>query len=238
MMKLKYLLLIFLSQMSFLSFSQTGKKQLNEFLILGTLNDYLGRTLDPRRAHLLDRYDSYDSVMKSITDSLIKTTYPKTVYQETEIESNSISSTFLANRFNTFYNYGKSGSSTLDGRDILVGTLKDNILQHEQEKMAFLAGAFLRFGSMSDTAYCIIIANSMSKAKLCNDLLKEFGCKPYYNIRVNYIPVGHDVFFHPSPKVLAYFKQYEKLFQRVENSRKSAIQRMINKGGNQSKSKK
>ena len=187
----------------------------------------MGRRLDPEQENLLDRYDPSEGVMKSIIDSLVRTTYPKKKYQEMEIGVNTISSDFLANRFNEFYNYNKSGSSTLDGREVLVGKLKDNIMQNEQEKLAFLAGAFLRFGGISDSAYCISVANSLSKAEVCNKLLNDLGCEPYYNIRRN-IPNIHHVFFHPTQEVLAYLKKYEKLHKTVEDSRKLFFQNMIN----------
>jgi hypothetical protein len=77
-MKIIYVFfLTFLFQTNFYGFSQTEKKTLNEFLILGTLSDYMGRWLDPRQENLLDRYDPSEGVMKSIIDSLVRTTYPK-----------------------------------------------------------------------------------------------------------------------------------------------------------------
>jgi len=229
-----FLLITWLGQYNFQAYAQTENKSLNEFLILGTLNDYMGRRLDPEQENLLDRYDPSEGVMKSIIDSLVRTTYPKKKYQEMEIGVNTISSDFLANRFNEFYNYNKSGSSTLDGREVLVGKLKDNIMQNEQEKLAFLAGAFLRFGSISDSAYCISVANSLSKAEVCNKLLNDLGCEPYYNIRRN-IPNIHHVFFHPTQEVLAYLKKYEKLHKTVEDSRKLFFQNMINESIRKSK---
>ncbi|WP_304067832.1 hypothetical protein [Pedobacter glucosidilyticus] len=195
-MKIIYIfILIFLLKLGFYAFSQTDKKSQNEFLILGTLQDYMGRKLDPRFENLLDRYDPSEDTMKSIIDSLVKITYPKEVYQDMEMGVNTILSTFLANRFNAFYHFNKGHSYTPNGGNILIGKLKDDIMRNEKEKLAFLTGAFLRFGSIRDSAYCISIANSISKAKVCYTLLKELGCKPYYNIRRNYIPVGHDVFF-------------------------------------------
>ncbi len=237
-MKTLYLsLLTLIFPYNFHAFAQTENKSLNEFIILGTLNDYMGRKLDPRQENLLDRYDPSEGMMKSIIDSLIKATYSNEVHTKMEIGVNTISSKFLATRFNGFYSYTESGSYTRQGKPILKGKLRENIMQKDQEKLAFLAGAFLRFGSISDTAYRITIANSLSKANVCNKLLKELGCKPYYNIRRNYIPVGHDVFFHPTPKVLAYLKKYEKLHKRIEDSRNLFIQNMLNEARNKAKHK-
>ncbi|ADY50621.1 hypothetical protein Pedsa_0032 [Pseudopedobacter saltans DSM 12145] len=235
MKTLYFLLLTWIFPYNFHALAQTENKSLNEFLILGTLKDYMGRNLDPRQENLLDRYDPSESVMKSIIDSLIRVTYPNEVYHGIEIGANTISSKFLADRFNRFYSYTESSSYTTQGKPILTGKLRDNIMPKEKEKLAFLAGAFLRFGSISDTAYRITIANSLSKANVCDKLLKELGCKPYYNIRRNYIPVGHDIFFHPTPKVLAYLNKHEKLRKRIEDSRNLFIQNMLNEARNKDK---
>lgn len=233
-----FLLITFLFSCSFHAFAQTNtNKELNEFFILGTLKDYMGRTHDPRYENLLDRYDPSEGMMKSIIDSLISATYPQKVYKEIEIGVNTISSNYLAIRFNKFYNYSTSSSSTPEGKEILTGKLKDDIFQNEQEKLTFLAGVFLRFGTVRDTGYCISIANSLSKAKVCYDLLKQLGCKPFYNIRRNYIPVGHDVFFHPTPNVLAYLEKYDKLHKRVEDNRNLFIENMINQSRRKTKPK-
>src|SRR5690606_18836552 len=120
---------------------------------------------------------------------------------------NDISSVHLANRFNSFYDYSESGSYTPQGKTILTGKLKPDMMQTAQEKLTFLTGAYLRFGSFRDTAHCISIGNSLSKAQVCYALLKELGCEPYYNIRKN-IPTVHEVFFHPTPIFKAYLEKY------------------------------
>jgi hypothetical protein len=72
-----FLLITWLGQYNFQPYAQTENKSLNEFFILGTLKDYMGRDLDPRQENLLDRYDPSEGVMKSIIDSLVRTTYQK-----------------------------------------------------------------------------------------------------------------------------------------------------------------
>jgi hypothetical protein len=235
-MKIFYLFFFtFLFQTNFYVFSQTEKTTLNEFLILGTLGDYMGRDLDPRRENLFDRYDPSEGMMKSIIDSLLRTTYPKKEYNEMEIGVTTISSNFLATRFNGFYSFNRSGATTPDGREVLVGKLKDNIMQNEQEKLAFLAGVFLRFGSIKDSLYSISISNSLSKAEVCNELLKELGCKPSYSILKDLRPNGHVVYFHPTQEVLDYLNKYENLHKTIEDSRKLFFQNMLNESRRKAK---
>lgn len=228
MKKIHFLLIVILLLSKLYVQAQGRNKRQNEFLILGTLNDYMGRTLDPREENLLDRYFASEGAMVLMVDSLIKTTYPRKVYNDVKKTKTTITSYFLAMQFNSFYNFKPRGSYTSPGhKEILTGTLKENIFKNEGEKLAFLAGVFLRYGSNSDSAYCISIANSVSKAKMCNKLLKEFGCQPHYNIRRNYIPVGHDVFFHPTSKVLTYLKRYEALHAHLKESERSFIQNKL-----------
>lgn len=39
-------------------YSQSMTRVQAEYFILGTLNDYMGRSLDPREKNLVDRYDA------------------------------------------------------------------------------------------------------------------------------------------------------------------------------------
>ncbi|MDN5288691.1 MAG: hypothetical protein JWR38_4965 [Mucilaginibacter sp.] len=209
-----FLLLTVLVISGFSSHAQSRDKKLNEFLILGTLNDYMGREFNPGDSTLFDRYyNPSEVIMIAKVDSLIKVTYPKKVYDGVEKTESTINSDFLAKRFNAFYDFSPSGMRTVWGMNILRGKLKDDIFHNEQEKLSFLAGAYLRFGNRCDSAYYLSLPNSDSKANLCNKLLKELGCRPLYHIQRN-IPSGHYVFFHPTPKVLAYMKRYEQPHER------------------------
>jgi hypothetical protein len=223
-----FLLTTVLVVSGFYSHAQSQNKKLNEFLILGTLNDYMGRELNPEDSTLFDRY-YYPSEVRMMTtvDSLIKVTYPKKIYDLVQKTGSTIQSDFLAKRFNVFYNFSPGALSTVNGVKILRGELKDDIFHNEQEKLAFLAGVYLRFGNTCDSAYYVSLPNAGSKAKICNKLLKELGCRPLYHILRN-IPVGHYVFFHPTPKVLTYLKRYEQLQEKYPKGLRVYIQRMYN----------
>ncbi len=221
-----FLLLVVIVLSSCDVFTQQKDKNLNEFLILGTLNDYMGRRLDPRHEDLLERYSSPESALMTAVDSLLKVTYSKEVYNNVVKTKNAITSNLLAKRLNEFYNFEVSDSSTGSRKEILTGKLKDNIFKNEEQKLTFLAGVFLRFGSISDTAYCISMGNSASKIQMCNSLLKEFDCEPYYEILHN-IPKIHTIYFHPTPKVLAYLKRYEPLRKQIKDSEEAFIQNIL-----------
>lgn len=203
----------------FYTCAQSSNKKLNEFFILGTLSDYKGRTFDPAHSGLVDNYYPYESIIVAVVDSLINADYPGKVYKSVEKARTTITSDSLAIRLNTFYDFKPSRTYTPEREEYLKGILKDDIFQNEQAKLAFLAGVFFRFGNLSDSTYRINMANSISKAKICSQLLKEFGCQPNYSISQDLIPFAHVISFHPSPKVLAYLERYEPLNKRLKESR-------------------
>jgi hypothetical protein len=110
----------------------------------------------------------------------------------------------------TYEQTAAQDSPDFDKECFLIGTLddysghlmKDKIITHKQ-KTSFLMGAFLRNGTTTDsTKQVISIPNSEGQAGLCEEILKEFGCKNVtYTILKDYIPAGHIVSFEPSEEV-------------------------------------
>lgn len=94
------------------------------------------------------------------------------------------------------------------GEEILSGRLNAGKIKTEEQQLAFLAGVYARFGVPCDTAYHISVANSLSKAQLCTQLLAQLSSKPSYQFMPNFIPNGHHVYFHPSAKLKAYLAKY------------------------------
>jgi|GEM_PF-1343091 len=206
------------------SYAQTGSSDLrakdirkwnqrqSEFFILGTLSDYMGRWMEPFSVDRLEKFDRLEGPLAETIDVLLKKQYPGLVYRFEKYrdkEGKPLSFYFhsdtLSRRFNGYYNFKADGSSS-GGQSRLNGRLKENIFKDDRDKLAFLAGVFVRFSQKNDTAYSMNIANSISKAQVCYTLLEELGCKPYYRIARDYIPVGHWLYFHPTPEVMAYLQ--------------------------------
>lgn len=161
-----FLLITALVIPGFHSHAQSRDKKLNEFLILGTLNDYMGRELNPEDSTLFDRYNYPSEVsMVATVDSLIKVTYPKKVYNLVQKTGSTIQSAFLAKRFNAFYDFSPGALSTVNGVKILRGELKDDIFHNEQEKLAFLAGVYLRFGNKCDLHIMLVFRTRAARPK-------------------------------------------------------------------------
>ncbi len=202
-----------------------------EYFILGTINDYMGRYVRPLRDNAdVDMYFPYEKPLATAICSMIKKNYPQTdFYLNTSTNKQgqthySISSPTIAARINGYYQF-KQGVSFPSGRS--TGIITAGIFKNDTEKLAFLAGAYVRFGQPNDTAYCINIANSMSKVQVCYKLLKDFNCTATYKMLKGNIPVSHLIYFHPNKKVSAYLDKYMYLRKQIERSNDLMISKII-----------
>jgi len=221
-------ILIILSQALF---GQMLNKTQREYFVLGTLDDYMGRQLDPRDKNLLDRYDATQEPLVSAVDSILKIDYTVSDYKVERYDDTAgrplsfkIFSKILSEKFNGYYEFEPSGSSTEDNdpmlntKPILVGKLKQGIFKSDEDKLAFLAGVYVRYGFPNDTACEIAIPNGPYKSSICYKLLKDMKCNPAYIILKDHIPVGHLLYFHPSAQVKAYLEKFMPLRKKLYDS--------------------
>jgi hypothetical protein len=222
----RVLLLILLMTSQILTYAQSSKNN-DEFFILGTISDFDGRRQNPDFKNQFDYYYQYEKPVVAHVDSLLKKDYPKQSY-DLRFNGNQyeIRSADLLGVFDKYFKYKASSSSTMEHGKIFYGVLKDSIFKTDAEKLAFLAGAYSRFGQARDTAYCIWIACSVSKVSVCNKILKEFNCKPSFQI-VNNTPTGVVVYFHPDKKVAAYLEKYNYLRKGVDKELHVMIDSMM-----------
>lgn len=221
------------------SVSQNLDKRGREFFILGTLRDYMGRQQDPRDSSLFDRYYVGEDRLVMAIDSILKCDYPSDIYHinkhigRDSLATYQIFSSKLVKTVDAYYNFEQSGSSTvsddpdLNHLPILTGRLKENIFKNDNDKLAFLAGVYVRFGRPNDTSFLISMGNSLSKTSVCLELLKEFNCKPSLTILYN-IPTIFQVYFHPNEMVGAYLKNYMYLRKGINDDLES-IDRILYK---------
>jgi hypothetical protein len=241
-----YCLLVFLLWFN-CGYAQEGKSGLlagdiqgwdqrqSEFFILGTLSDYMGRWIEPSSVDRLEKFDRLEEPLAETIDVLLKKQYTGMVYRFEKYrdkEGKPLSFYFhsdtLSRRFNAYYNFKADGSSS-GGQSRMNGRLKENIFKDDKDKLAFLAGVFVRFSQKNDTAYSMNIANSISKAQVCYTLLEELGCKPYYRIARDYIPVGHWLYFHPTPEVKAYLQTVMPIRDELDQVKMAWIKGIVRK---------
>lgn len=187
-----------------------------EMFLIGTLDDYMGHQ-QTFNAHSDSFYykmvDIYFQQEKNIA-LFIKKLFVKD-HPDLRLEDNGASkglklySDSLSGIINSYFNFKPSGSQTLRGDVIYTGYLNKNKFITPQQKLSFLAGAYFRnSGSTSD--YRLSIPNSTSKAKVCEQLLNQLGCKNVtYEMRRG-IPARHFITFEPTPVLLKIFETIDQ----------------------------
>jgi hypothetical protein len=127
-----------------------------------------------------------------------------TYIKDCEIELFSLS---LAKTVAGYYNFGyDSVAAVSSGGDIgYRGVINSEKIATDAQKMSFLAGVFMRYcnwynrdyNEQNDNRnYSITIPNSLSTAKKCVDILKEFGCD-----NVKEIQTEHKIIFNASNRI-------------------------------------
>lgn len=210
-----------------------------EYFILGTLNDSDGRYINANYPSEFDYYFQWEKPLVLIIDSMVKVNYPKISFQLKQNKQQDVFSSYcaiysdsLCHKFNRYYQFKPTGSTTFpESKTEYYGVLNDSIFRSDDEKLAFLAGVYVRFGTITDTAYSISIPNSASKIKTCYDLLIEFKCKSTYEIRRNYIPIGHILYFHPTEKIKAYLQKFQFLNKGIRDGWNQIIQSIVDNRG-------
>lgn len=198
--------------------------------ILGTLDDYMGRKLYPELTTRIDRFYAYEYPLVRKLDSLIT---PAAFDYKRLFENDSSGIQLFSKKIsillNSNYDYFDSHSRTMDQDTIYYGKLRNNIFDSDLRKISFLLGAYIRFGDFNGNLYTISIPNSASKIKVCESLLNELKCKDVvYTIKRNYIPVGHSVSFHPTEKLLEYFRLFSYLRNQIQQNFDKKIIEKIN----------
>lgn len=219
----KLLTLLFLAY-SGLAIGQLNLSRSEKYCFLvGTLSDYMGHqqtftaTTDSSSFQFVDMYSGEQEAIVSIIDSLFRDEHKDmqivTVRKNQLIRLHSKS---LSAVIDGYYDYKPSRSWTLVGDTIYAGYLKPDRFSTEMEKLCFLAGAYLRDGGKTDAnEYYFRMYNSVSKAKLCVDLLKELNCSNVKFVTFkNRIPVGNWVSFVPSENVMEAIKEVERVTKK------------------------
>lgn len=221
---------------------QNNKKILidNEYFLIGTLSDYMGREKYQDVEEWVDKYHQSEKKLCLAIDSMFRINYPDLKFSSyvTKISKEDmfeLHSKKLVKKIETFYTFKPSRRGTTKGimdfdskkidslvrednfiekyyDTIYVGNLKMKVFKSEKKKLSFITGAYVRYGSKVDSSlYQIRVFNSSSKVKILDELLKDIGCTHVdYNIKYS-IPVGHTVSFIPTNKLIDYIEKYEKL---------------------------
>lgn len=201
----------------------------NNYFLIGSLSDYMGRIHYKEIDKEVDVYFKYEKALALAVDSIFKSQYQDLRLNE-NLDTNAFEliSESIANMIDQYYIYKPSGSFTMDHDTIYYGSLRKDIFKSDLQKLSFLTGVYVRFGETNDSTFCIRIHNSMSKAKICADLLKEIGClNVEYEVLTGHIPVSHIVYFTPTDELKTYLAEFIYLRQRMNDAYVNKIKEMI-----------
>jgi hypothetical protein len=131
-----------------------------------------------------------------------------------EVELLSLS---LAKNIAGYYSFDYDNISAISsGGDIgYAGVINREKIVTDAQKMSFLAGVFLCYGCDQypddNSRYSVHISNSLSTAKECVDILKEFGCD-----NIKEIPTEH-IAFNASDKIRDFISLVHDLRDKTLN---------------------
>ena len=212
------LALLFYTILSYGQFNIT--KYNKESFLIGTIDDYMGhqqtftKSVDSFYYQMVDIYFQEEKNKALLIDSLFKDENPDmNMIDNGAPKGIKLYSSTLSKKIDQYYIYKPSGLYTIYYDTVYTGYLNKDMIKTSKQKLSFLAGVFFRQGVTTDAKEFIIrIPNSVSKAKLCAEFLKEFDCKNVeYKIMSGYIPVGHNVTFEPSEKIRGIIKIVKSL---------------------------
>lgn len=209
------------------SFCQNKNVKLDNLQVLiGTLNDYMGRQI-VRSEDKIDSFYGTEEQLVVYLYSILKNEYPDLAIKNQDISEKhwlqfDLESSLLTKKVDHYYDYEFANKWSSNGDSIFVGTLKPEMLKTKAQKLSFLAGTYLKFGEVKDHKYYIRISNSLSKTKICVDLLQKLGCsKVEYHIYKERIPNGHEIVFVPTKLIKTYLDEFAELKQKIDDDYKT-----------------
>ncbi len=201
-----------------------------EFFLLGTLSDYMGRQKDNKDTNTIEQYNIDEKLLADTLYLLLKREHSDVQLNETECNWNVLTSVNLKNKIETYYDYYPTVSLTMTYDTIYAGKLKSKIFNNENQKYSFLLGAYLRYGLYNDNFCTYYFGNSISKANIIYELLKELKCTDVtYKINKR-IPAGHVVKFKPNATLNKILQEYRHLgYFSADNERNRALEKQLRK---------
>ncbi|MTK52638.1 hypothetical protein [Paludibacter sp.] len=203
----------------------------NDYFLLGTLNDYMGRDKYSAVTNRVDEYYPNEQSLVSYLDSIFQNSYPDLAPSKSPKTGRlELRSTLLAQKMNDFYDFQSSGRGIYCGKadfntleldslaktpdfrskyfeSVYTGRVKADIFTSDSERFSFIVGAFIRFGGKKDSLYYISIPNSVSKVNVLAEQLKYLKCTNVnYIIKKDYIPCSHTVYFTPTEELKNYLE--------------------------------
>jgi hypothetical protein len=169
-----------------------------EFLLLGTLNDYINRGYVNNEGEF-DQYNSYEKSLKKYIDSVVKKVYNISMIEK----GNHYVSKEMSEKMSVFYH----GNHLIDSL----------LYSSDANQLSFLTGVYLRYGErINGHLYKVWLKNS-AKHLNCYEILKQLGCQNIYYKHLNNIPASDFLYFEATPLMEKYFATIAIYQERISN---------------------
>lgn len=189
-----------------------------DYFLLGTLLDYMGRYKDPLE---IDVVDTYFVNEKSLLIHNYNTF--KSEYSDLKLDTinRTLKSITLTEKMNTFFNWNYDENFTNENNDSLfIGTINLNTFKTKEQKISFIVGVYTRYGQKNDSTYCINIANSNTLFDSSLKILRALNCKNIKSEIIEAIPTSCIIYFQPSEELKKYLDYYRFLRETIWDTKK------------------
>lgn len=200
----------FILLLLFSSLLTIGQELDKTFYLLGSLEDYMGRTYpknNPKQWSYINtlQQDRIGEIkrIEEVTGVKVKKKNKEKGCDNCQ-ELYVLKSFSRAKKINSFYDFNKNRI----GRDLLgfafyTGQLKcDKILNATRaQQISFLAGQFLTAGEKTENAYQLTLYNAPIRYECLIQLLRKLDCKITLEEQVQRIPVGYYITFVPNDEI-------------------------------------
>jgi hypothetical protein len=214
-----YLLLL-----SFSCYSQDKRQTKTNYLILGLLQDYNGRSFYTSIKDRVDYFYPFEKPLVEFIDSLLsaENRKPELLNRRGRF---SIISKPLAKFVNSFYTFTTDSSyilsDTLNDEEELVylGRLNIPIVDDPINLRYFIAGNYIRFGEKVGDYDSLTFVNSVSKALCFLKLITRLGCTEITTRVISGGTPGRTTIkFKPTAEIRDCLEKYEYLRKKIAGS--------------------
>jgi len=195
------------------------------FLLLGTLSDYMGRSIKESQIDQVDHYYPGEKALyEFLLNNLGKVSETPLRLDQSNESRVVLHSEDLAQKIRLYYDINRYGRSSKDGKQWeknSVSRLKEQIFENDLQKRSFLLGVVLRYGQKIDSGvYKLSLSNSVSTEKKAVHLLHEMGCQHiYFERKADRIPVTAVIYFKATTSLQTMLEAYDPLLSDIERSK-------------------
>jgi hypothetical protein len=195
----------------------TDEETNDDYFILGTFSDYLGREYIDANTCEIDYYSLYEKELGNYIYALILQRYGE-------------DDTRLQKKGNRYYLYSCPQFKEIDSLyRHSHGLLTKNIFSTDEQALSYMHGVYTRFGNIeNDTTYHILVYNS-NHGRFFDDIARHYGFTNIKRVERNTIPHATHVYFTPTEQFLKMIRPTEELKAILLQAKEEKLKKLFGK---------